>query len=118
MAISIVPFPCDEAALTEVLEARREQIREGFEPEHDDDHTDSELAEFASGLINGRIEQFMTPWVARRLQEAMDRLGGDMTGTGHLAYAAALLVAEIGRRQRLVAARTTNPGVVGGAPNV
>lgn len=93
--------PFDADAVREVLVARRVQLAAGASPAGEDIHTENELAEFAHCLIQGKIEQFTTPWVAKEVQEFLDGCTQDATETKALAEAAALLIAEISRRKRL-----------------
>ena len=83
------PFEtADLASLREVLGARRVQLAAWSSPNDEDTHTGNELAELAECLIRGRIEQFTTPWVAKRAQETLGACTQDPTETKALAEAA------------------------------
>ena len=104
----------DRDAINEVLVCRDMQITAAMQSDskrpvaaQEDEHTENELAEFAHGLIEGKISQFMTPWVAKRVQEVLSDATQDPTETFVLSEAAALLIAEIARRKRLK--QTTAP---------
>jgi len=85
----------------DIAAERARQVRKGWTPEHDDDHTDGALAQAAACLaVEGTDAEFTTPdYDISWIKSLRDRHANSSRET-QLIVAAALIVAELERIRR------------------
>lgn len=83
--------------IDELADIRQMQVEKGFDSNHDDKHTDRSLLSAATQLLQGMRMYDGKEWTAARVR----RIRSKYTEREQLLIAAAFIVAEIERRDRV-----------------